>query len=66
MRLWIASEAHNVELAFIIDLISNKRECNNYCFIKDNQKILLDLPDFALQEQSWRREFNGRYFAGMV
>ena len=32
-------------------LISNKREWNN-CFIKSNQKILLDLTDFALQEQS--------------
>ena len=31
-------------------LISNKREWNN-CFIKNNQEILLDFPDFALQEQ---------------
>ena len=31
-------------------LISNKREWNN-CFIKNNQEILLDLDDFALQEQ---------------
>ena len=31
-------------------LISNKREWNN-CFIKSNQEILLDLADFALQEQ---------------
>ena len=31
-------------------LISNKREWNN-CFIKNNQEILLDLNDFALQEQ---------------
>ena len=31
-------------------LISNKREWNN-CFIKNNQEILLDLADFALQEQ---------------
>ena len=30
--------------------ISNKHEWNN-CFIKDNQKKLLDLVDFALQEQ---------------
>ena len=27
-----------------------KREWNN-CFIKNNQEILLDLADFALQEQ---------------
>ena len=32
------------------NLISNKREWNN-CFIKNNQEILLDLADFALQEQ---------------
>ena len=31
-------------------LISNKRDWNN-CFIKNNQEILLDLTDFALQEQ---------------
>ena len=31
-------------------LISNKREWNN-CFIKNNQEILLDLADFALQKQ---------------
>ena len=31
-------------------LISNKREWNN-CFIKNNREILLDLADFALQEQ---------------
>ena len=31
-------------------LISNKREWNNR-FIKNNQEILLDLADFALQEQ---------------
>ena len=31
-------------------LISSKREWNN-CFIKNNQEILLDLADFALQEQ---------------
>ena len=24
---------------------------NNYCFIKDNQEILLDFADFALQVQ---------------
>ena len=30
--------------------ISNKREWNN-CFIKNNQEILLDRADFALQEQ---------------
>ena len=32
-------------------LISNKREWNN-CFVKNNQEILLDLADFALQEQT--------------
>ena len=31
-------------------LISNKPEQNN-CFIKNNQEIMLDLADFALQEQ---------------
>ena len=31
-------------------LIYNKCKWNN-CFIKNNQEILLDLPDFALQEQ---------------
>ena len=31
--------------------ISNKLKWNN-CFIKNNQDILLDLPDFALQEQT--------------
>ena len=31
-------------------LISNKHELNN-CFIKNNQEKLLDLADFALQEQ---------------
>ena len=31
-------------------LISNKRKWNN-CFIKNNQEILLDLTDFAVQEQ---------------
>ena len=31
-------------------LLSNKREWNN-CLIKNNQEILLDLADFALQEQ---------------
>ena len=49
-------------------LIFHKREWNN-CFIKDNQKKLLDLGDFALQElqedylmvtPSWVR-YNGSY-----
>ena len=31
-------------------LISTKREWNN-CFIKNNQEILLDLSNFAMQEQ---------------
>ena len=31
-------------------LISNKRKWNN-CFIKNNQEILLDLADFAVQEE---------------
>ena len=31
-------------------LISNKRERDN-CFIKKKREILLDLADFALQEQ---------------
>ena len=33
-------------------LISNKRKWNNYCFIENNQEILLYLTDFALQEQA--------------
>ena len=32
-------------------LISNKREWNNF-FIKNNQEMLLDHADFALQEQA--------------
>ena len=32
-------------------LVSNKREWNN-CFIKNNQEMLLDHADFALQEQA--------------
>ena len=32
------------------DIIANKREWNN-SFIKNNQEILQDLADFALQEQ---------------
>ena len=32
-------------------LISNKRKWNN-CFIKNSREILLDLADFALQEQT--------------
>ena len=49
-------------------LISNKLKWNN-CFIKNNQDVLLDLTDFALQEQtednlmvtiSWAW-FNGSY-----
>ena len=37
--------------SFLInDLISNKCEWNN-SFIKNNQGILLDLAEFALQEQ---------------
>ena len=43
-------------------LISNKRERNN-CFIKNNQEILLDLDDFASQEQL---EDNLSYFTGMI
>ena len=35
----------------IYHLISNKREWNN-CFIKNNQEMLLDHADFALQEQT--------------
>ena len=49
-------------------LISNKREWNNF-FIKSNQEILLDLADFALQEQTednlmvaiFRAWYNGSY-----
>ena len=72
MRLWIANEAHSAELVFIIDHISDKRECNN-CFIKENQKTLLDLPQFALQEQTEdnlmvaisRAWYNGSYTCTM-
>ena len=35
----------------IYNLISNKREWNNNRFIKKQSRILLDLADFALQEQ---------------
>ena len=45
-------------------VISNKREWNN-CFIKNNQEILLDLTDFAVQEQP-EDNFNGRHFSAMV
>ena len=45
----MANEAHSAELAIII-IISNKCAWNN-CFIKNNQEILLDFADFALQEQ---------------
>ena len=45
----IANEARSTELAN--HLMSNKREWNYY-FIKNNQEILLDLADFAFQEQS--------------
>ena len=31
-------------------LLSNNHECNN-CLIRNNQEMLLDLADFALQEQ---------------
>ena len=33
------------------DVTSNKCKWNNYCFILNNQEILLNLADFALQEQ---------------
>ena len=50
MKINIAlPEALRASLA-IYHLISNKREWNN-CFTKNNQEILLDLDDFALQEQ---------------
>ena len=39
------------EMAGYNHLISNKRKWDN-CFIKNNQGILLDLADFALQEQT--------------
>ena len=45
----IANEVRSAELA-IFHLISNKLEWNN-CFIKNNQEVLLDLADSALQEQ---------------
>ena len=32
-------------------LISNKREWNNNCFIKNNQEILLDLAGFTSRDQ---------------
>ena len=38
------------ELVIIISS-ANKREWNN-CFIKNNQEMLLDHADFALQEQA--------------
>ena len=33
-------------------LISNKREWNNYCFIKNHQQMFLDFADFAWLEQA--------------
>ena len=45
-------------------LISNKRKWNN-CFIKNSREILLDLADFALQEQT-EDNFNGRHFSAIV
>ena len=33
---------------------------------KNNQEILLDLADFALQEQPEDNYFNGHYFSGMI
>ena len=53
------------------NLISNKREWNN-CFIKDDQEILLDLANSALQEQPEdnlmvgisRAWYNGSYTMG--
>ena len=52
----------------IYHLTSKKREWNN-CFIKSNQEMLLDLADFALQEQlqdnlmvtNFRVWYNGSY-----
>ena len=43
-------------------LLSNKRAWHN-CFIQSNQKILLDLADFALPEQP---EDNLMVVSGMV
>ena len=49
--LTIFRRAHvGYEVIDIISVIFNKREWNN-CFIKNHHKILLDLADFALQEQ---------------
>ena len=40
------------ELAIITTYPTSHSEWNNnYCFIKNNQEILLDLANFALQEQ---------------
>ena len=44
----ISNKARWAKLA-VNHLISNKHEWKN-CFIKNNQKILLDLADFTLQE----------------
>ena len=46
-------------------LVSNKSERNNF-FIENNQEILLDFADFALQDRTTRRQFNGRCFSAMV
>ena len=45
--LTIFPRAH---VGYEVIVISNKREWNN-CFIKNHHKILLDLANFALQEQ---------------
>ena len=44
---------------------SNKREWNN-CFTKTNHEILLDLADFALQEQPEGNLMVTNNFSGMV
>ena len=36
-----------------------------YCFIKNNQEIMLHLAEFALPEQTGR-QFNARFFLSMV
>ena len=57
-------KARSADMA-IYHLISNKREFGIIVLLKATmQKILLDLADFALQDQ---QQFNGLYyFSGMV
>ena len=42
---------HSAKLAIIISYPTSTSGIITYCFIKNNQELLLDLADFAVQEQ---------------